>query len=383
MTAAGPGSRRSTAIRLSLHVLAATVWVGGQFTLAGLVPTARGLGEGAPKALARAFGRIQWPAYGVLVVTGLWNVSAVHAGQPQAWQAVLGVKIVVVVARRPGGLPPHPGRPPGGASPSGAPSPPCRRWRPWSWGSSWPADLRRDRAQVGRYRRVSPATSRSNLWEATPLIERRSQKRDGTHARVLAEIFGVDGIIIILVVVVVLFGSTQIPKLARSLGSAQSEFKKGLDEGKKGETTDTGSDKATVGQGRRRTVAASGIDLRSRRRRSGHRPRASARRAGARSPSACTSCSSTSSPGRSPWCPCTSAAATCFSPPRCLSRSWPHRPGPARDRPGVRARLHAALDIVAGILPSPHRRRPGPTARDASGSWPSSSWPWRGCAWPR
>jgi sec-independent protein translocase protein TatA len=45
------------------------------------------------------------------------------------------------------------------------------------------------------------------------------------------EIFGVDGIIILVVVVLVLFGSTQIPKLARSLGSAQKEFKKGLDEG--------------------------------------------------------------------------------------------------------------------------------------------------------
>jgi putative copper export protein len=84
------------AVRLSLHVLAAAVWVGGQLTLAGLVPTARRLGEGAPRALARAFGRVQWPAYGVLVVTGLWNVSAVHAGQPPAWQAVLGVKVVVV-----------------------------------------------------------------------------------------------------------------------------------------------------------------------------------------------------------------------------------------------------------------------------------------------
>ena len=46
-----------------------------------------------------------------------------------------------------------------------------------------------------------------------------------------AEIFGMDGIIVLVVVVLVLFGSTQIPKLARSLGSAQKEFKKGLDEG--------------------------------------------------------------------------------------------------------------------------------------------------------
>ncbi len=83
-------------IRLSLHVLAAAVWVGGQLTLAGLVPAARGLGEGAAKTLARSFARIQWPAYAVLVLTGLWNVSAVHAGQPHSWQIVLGIKIVVV-----------------------------------------------------------------------------------------------------------------------------------------------------------------------------------------------------------------------------------------------------------------------------------------------
>jgi sec-independent protein translocase protein TatA len=48
----------------------------------------------------------------------------------------------------------------------------------------------------------------------------------------LAEIFGLDAVVVIIVVVVVLFGSAAIPKLARSLGSAQSEFKKGLAEGK-------------------------------------------------------------------------------------------------------------------------------------------------------
>jgi len=64
----------------------------------------------------------------------------------------------------------------------------------------------------------------------------------------LAEIFGVDGIIVIVVIVVVLFGGSQIPKLARSLGSAQSQFKKGLEEGKT-ETTDTGTDKAASADG--------------------------------------------------------------------------------------------------------------------------------------
>jgi sec-independent protein translocase protein TatA len=43
-----------------------------------------------------------------------------------------------------------------------------------------------------------------------------------------AELFGEQGIIVLVVVALVLFGSTQIPKLARSLGSAQREFKKGV-----------------------------------------------------------------------------------------------------------------------------------------------------------
>lgn len=36
--------------------------------------------------------------------------------------------------------------------------------------------------------------------------------------------------IVVLVVFVLLFGSSQLPKLARSLGQAQKEFKKGIDQ---------------------------------------------------------------------------------------------------------------------------------------------------------
>jgi putative copper export protein len=87
------------ALRLSLHVLAATVWVGGQITVAGLLPTVRGLGEHATKAIAQAFGRIQWPAYVVLLITGVWNVLAVHVRHASGpWKAVLVAKIVVVLA---------------------------------------------------------------------------------------------------------------------------------------------------------------------------------------------------------------------------------------------------------------------------------------------
>ncbi len=83
--------------RLILHVLAATIWIGGQFTVAGLLPTIRSLGEEAPKKVAQALGRLLWPAYAVLVLTGFWNVGSFDVGQASTtWKTVLIIKIVVV-----------------------------------------------------------------------------------------------------------------------------------------------------------------------------------------------------------------------------------------------------------------------------------------------
>jgi len=60
----------------------------------------------------------------------------------------------------------------------------------------------------------------------------------------LAEIFGPD-ILIVLVVIALLFGGSQLPKLARSLGSAKGEFEKGLQEGEvKGAAKAKGADKS-------------------------------------------------------------------------------------------------------------------------------------------
>ncbi len=87
----------SNTIRLFLHVIAATVWVGGQLTLAGLVPTLRTLDPAAPKAAARQFNRIAWPAFGVLVLTGVWNLVEVEVGdRSTAYQVTLFVKLSIV-----------------------------------------------------------------------------------------------------------------------------------------------------------------------------------------------------------------------------------------------------------------------------------------------
>ena len=56
---------------------------------------------------------------------------------------------------------------------------------------------------------------------------------------------GAPELIIILLIVLIIFGGSKLPQLARSLGQAQKEFKTGLDEGHKpdGETEADDGDK--------------------------------------------------------------------------------------------------------------------------------------------
>jgi sec-independent protein translocase protein TatA len=57
----------------------------------------------------------------------------------------------------------------------------------------------------------------------------------------LADVFGLDAIWAVVIIAILLFGGAAIPKLARSLGSAKTQFEKGIDEGKKAGTVDTTS----------------------------------------------------------------------------------------------------------------------------------------------
>ena len=91
-------------VRLFVHVLAATIWVGGQFTLAGLVPILRPYGPEATRAAARRFNVIAWSAFAVLLATGIWNLFAVHVGDADTkylvtlWLKLLAVAITGVGA---------------------------------------------------------------------------------------------------------------------------------------------------------------------------------------------------------------------------------------------------------------------------------------------
>lgn len=84
-------------IRLTLHVLAVSVWVGGQLTLLGVLPALRALpGDGAAK-VARQYERVAWPAFGLVLITGIWNLFAVHVEDTTSkYQATLLAKLFFV-----------------------------------------------------------------------------------------------------------------------------------------------------------------------------------------------------------------------------------------------------------------------------------------------
>ena len=85
-------------IRIFLHVIAASVWVGGQLALAGIVPAVRRAHPNATKTMAQAFARVAWPAFGITVLTGVWNLMAVDiTAASGAYQATVLLKIAVAI----------------------------------------------------------------------------------------------------------------------------------------------------------------------------------------------------------------------------------------------------------------------------------------------
>ena len=87
-----------TTIRLFLHVLSASIWVGGQVVLAGLVPALRRHDATVTKVAARAFNRLAWPAFGVVVLTGIWNLMSVEVTSTDwSYQVTVLVHVLLTV----------------------------------------------------------------------------------------------------------------------------------------------------------------------------------------------------------------------------------------------------------------------------------------------
>jgi putative copper export protein len=87
----------ASSVRLFLHILGATVWIGGQIALAAVVPVVRRAAPDAVRPVARRFQLVAWPAFGLLLVTGVWNLAVLHpADQSTEWLVTLMVKLVLV-----------------------------------------------------------------------------------------------------------------------------------------------------------------------------------------------------------------------------------------------------------------------------------------------
>ena len=85
-------------IRLFLHVLSASVWVGGQIVLGVIVPSLRRTHPDATKTVARAFARVAWPAFAIVILTGFWNVAEVSvADTTTEYQITLFFKIALAI----------------------------------------------------------------------------------------------------------------------------------------------------------------------------------------------------------------------------------------------------------------------------------------------
>jgi len=83
-------------VRLTLHVLAATVWVGGQIVLQALVGPLRKAAPAALAPAARAFAWVAWPAFAVLVLTGGW-MMATAGDESEAFKVTLMIKLTLVI----------------------------------------------------------------------------------------------------------------------------------------------------------------------------------------------------------------------------------------------------------------------------------------------
>lgn len=83
-------------VRLTLHVLGATIWVGGQIVLLALMGPLRKVAPAAIAPAARTFAWVAWPAFGLLVVTGAWMLSG-GEDQSDAFRTTLMIKMVFVL----------------------------------------------------------------------------------------------------------------------------------------------------------------------------------------------------------------------------------------------------------------------------------------------
>lgn len=86
-------------IRIFLHVLGVTVWVGGQIVMMALLPVLRAAEiEGLAAKAAQAFQGVAWPAMALAIFTGIWNIFAVDMeNATTGYNITFGIKFLFVI----------------------------------------------------------------------------------------------------------------------------------------------------------------------------------------------------------------------------------------------------------------------------------------------
>jgi len=84
-------------LRTYLHLLAVSVWLGGQVVLAGVVPKLRKTNPESLTNIAKGYASIAWPAMILIVFTGAWGLAATDtANQSTEYMVTFAVKMLLV-----------------------------------------------------------------------------------------------------------------------------------------------------------------------------------------------------------------------------------------------------------------------------------------------
>ena len=84
-------------LRIFLHLMGVAVWIGGQIVLAGIVPSLRSVAPDAMKTVAQGFARIAWPAFILVVFTGMWSLGSVDmSNESSQYMVTFAVKMLLV-----------------------------------------------------------------------------------------------------------------------------------------------------------------------------------------------------------------------------------------------------------------------------------------------
>ena len=86
-------------VTLWVHITAACVWIGGQITVAAMLPLAR-RDPGLSAQMGRRFQYVAWPAFALLLATGVLNILYLHMTWAALWNTdsgrTLALKLVLV-----------------------------------------------------------------------------------------------------------------------------------------------------------------------------------------------------------------------------------------------------------------------------------------------